>query len=117
MEDLAPQLLKLAQIIWINIVLSGDNAVVIALACRGLPADRQTGGMLPARRSPSCSGSCSGSSSPSLLATPYLKIVGALLLFWIARQASDRRGRRGAATSRKPTASGARSRPLSSPTR
>ena len=46
MEDLAPQLLKILQIIWINIILSGDNAVVIALACRGLPANRQRMGMV-----------------------------------------------------------------------
>ena len=31
----------LAQIIWINIILSGDNAVVIALAARSLPAEQQ----------------------------------------------------------------------------
>ena len=29
--------LSVLQVIWINILLSGDNAVVIALACRGLP--------------------------------------------------------------------------------
>jgi predicted tellurium resistance membrane protein TerC len=34
MEALFPQILKLLGIIWINVILSGDNAVVIALACR-----------------------------------------------------------------------------------
>ncbi|UUZ97654.1 hypothetical protein LJK87_41155 [Paenibacillus sp. P25] len=34
-------LLGLAKIILINIVLSGDNAVVIALACRNLPKEQQ----------------------------------------------------------------------------
>ena len=36
----------LAQIMMINIVLSGDNAVVIAMACRGLPPDKQRPGMV-----------------------------------------------------------------------
>ena len=31
----------LLKIVWINIILSGDNAVVIALAARGLPAQQQ----------------------------------------------------------------------------
>jgi YjbE family integral membrane protein len=34
------------QIIWVDIVLSGDNAVVIALACRGLPARQRRSGMI-----------------------------------------------------------------------
>ena len=33
MESIGPDVLKLVQIIWINIILSGDNAVVIAMAC------------------------------------------------------------------------------------
>ena len=42
-------LLALLQIIWINILLSGDNAVVIALACRSLPPrERRIGIMLGA---------------------------------------------------------------------
>ena len=46
MEELAPHAIKIIQIIWINIILSGDNAVVIALACRGLPPHRQRVGMI-----------------------------------------------------------------------
>src|SRR5215204_481593 len=34
------------QIIWINILLSGDNAVVIALACRSLPPKQRFWGIL-----------------------------------------------------------------------
>ena len=37
--------LQVLQIIWINILLSGDNAVVIALACRGLPPQQQKWGV------------------------------------------------------------------------
>ena len=84
MEDLGPQLLKVLQIIWINIILSGDNAVVIALACRGLPANRQRMGMVLG------AGVAVGLrvvftvGVVYLLATPFLKIAGSLLLFWIA---------------------------------
>ena len=84
MEDLAPNAIKILQIIWINIILSGDNAVVIALACRGLPPDRQRLGMLAG------AGVAVGLRIiftlivASLLSTPFLKIAGSLLLFWIA---------------------------------
>lgn len=84
MEDLAPQLVKVLQIIWINIILSGDNAVVIALACRGLPDNRKRMGMLLG------AGVAVGLRIvftlvvATLLTTPFLKIAGSLLLFWIA---------------------------------
>jgi predicted tellurium resistance membrane protein TerC len=38
--------LAVLQVIWINILLSGDNAVVIALACRGLPPRERLWGMI-----------------------------------------------------------------------
>lgn len=72
------------QIIGINIVLSGDNAVVIALACRGLPDNRKRMGMVLG------AGVAIGLRLififivQQLLAIPYLKLVGGLLLFWIA---------------------------------
>ena len=39
-------LVSLLQVIWIDILLSGDNAVVIALACRSLPAHQRRTGIL-----------------------------------------------------------------------
>jgi YjbE family integral membrane protein len=84
MEDLAPQFLKILQIIWVNIILSGDNAVVIALACRGLPPNRRRAGMVAG------AGVAVGLRIvftllvASLLSTSFLKIVGSLLLLWIA---------------------------------
>ena len=72
------------QIIGINIVLSGDNAVVIALACRGLPDNRKRMGMILG------AGVAIGLRLvfifivQQLLAVPLLKFVGGLLLFWIA---------------------------------
>jgi YjbE family integral membrane protein len=83
MEDYG-QFVKILQIIWINIILSGDNAVVIALACRGLPDNRKRMGMVMG------AGVAVGLRIiftllvASLLTTPFLKIVGSLLLFWIA---------------------------------
>src|SRR5919205_3372625 len=84
MEDFAPQAIKILQIIWINIILSGDNAVVIALACRGLPDNRKRMGMVLG------AGVAVGLRIiftlivATLLSTPFLKIIGSLLLFWIA---------------------------------
>jgi YjbE family integral membrane protein len=84
MEELAPTAIKIAQIIWINVILSGDNAVVIALACRGLPPHRQRVGMVAG------AGVAVGLRIvftllvASLLSTPFLKILGSLLLLWIA---------------------------------
>src|SRR3954469_4056755 len=84
MEDLAPQLLKILQIIWINIILSGDNAVVIALACRGIPANRQRMGMVLGAGVAVVLRIIFTVGVVYLLATPFLKIAGGLLLFWIA---------------------------------
>jgi YjbE family integral membrane protein len=84
MEDLGPQFLKVLQIIWINIILSGDNAVVIALACRGLPANRQRMGMVLGAGVAVALRIVFTVAIVYLLATPFLKIAGSLLLFWIA---------------------------------
>ena len=79
MEALLPQALKLLGIIWINVILSGDNAVVIALACRGLPEDQRRIGMILG------AGVAVGLRIvftvlvAALLSTPFLKIVGGLL--------------------------------------
>ena len=75
---------SLLQIIWIDLLLSGDNAVVIALAVRSLPEkQRKVGIWLGA-------GAAVGLRIifavvvSYLLNVPFLKVVGALLLFWIA---------------------------------
>jgi YjbE family integral membrane protein len=74
----------LLKIIWINILLSGDNAVVIAMACRGLPYRQRVWGMILG------AGVAVGlrivftAVVASLMALPYLKIVGGLALFYIA---------------------------------
>jgi YjbE family integral membrane protein len=84
--DAATFWLPLLKIMWINILLSGDNAVVIALACRGLPEKtRRWGIMLGAGVAILMRIAFTGVVA-TLMAWPYLKIVGGLLLIWIAVQ-------------------------------
>jgi YjbE family integral membrane protein len=74
----------LVKIMWINILLSGDNALVIAMACRGLPPKQRLWGMILG------AGVAVGlrvvftGIVASLMLLPYLKIVGGLALFYIA---------------------------------
>lgn len=77
-------LLALMQLMMLNIVLSGDNAVVIALAAHGLPAKQQKQAILW--------GGCGvlivrialTFVATELLRVPFVQFVGALLLIWIA---------------------------------
>lgn len=71
------------QIILIDIVLGGDNAVVIALACRGLPPAQRTKGIIWGTVGAIVLRVILIFFALTLLAIPYLKIVGALLLVWI----------------------------------
>lgn len=83
-DVLTPQFwLALVEITWINILLSGDNAVVIALASRSLPTEQRRWAIL------------GGSAGAIILRVffclivvwlmnvPYLKLIGGLLLLWI----------------------------------
>lgn len=74
----------LGQIILINIVLSGDNAVVIALAARSLPPRQQKLAVFWGAGAAVVMRIILTVVAVELLRYPYLKIVGALLLFWIA---------------------------------
>lgn len=75
---------KLFEIIILNIVLSGDNAVVIALACRGLPPEQRTKGIVLGAGVAVVLRVIFTVLIASLLNTPFLRIAGALLLLWIA---------------------------------
>jgi YjbE family integral membrane protein len=76
--------LAVLQIIWINILLSGDNAVVIALACRQLPdRTRKWGIALGAAVAVLLRVIFTGMVT-TLLALPWLKFAGALALLYIA---------------------------------
>jgi len=71
------------QIIMIDILLGGDNAVVIALACRKLPPKQRTQGILWGTAGAIVLRVILIFFALQLLAIPFLKIVGALLLVWI----------------------------------
>ena len=76
--------LSVMQIIWINILLSGDNAVVIALACRGLPPRERLWGMVIGAGFASLLLIVFTGVISMLMTLPYLKLVSALALLWIA---------------------------------
>lgn len=76
--------ISLLQIIWIDILLSGDNAVVIALACRSLPPKQRRWGIICGAGAAIVLRVIFAMFIAFLLEVPYLKIVGSVLLFWIA---------------------------------
>ena len=71
------------QIIMIDILLGGDNAVVIALACRNLPPKQRMQGILWGTAGAIGLRVVLIAFALTLLAIPFLKIVGGLLLLWI----------------------------------
>jgi YjbE family integral membrane protein len=73
----------LAQIIGVNIVLSGDNAVVIALAARALPLRQQRRAVFWGSGAAVALRVLLAIVAVELLQLPYLKFVGAALLLWI----------------------------------
>jgi YjbE family integral membrane protein len=75
--------LAVGQIIMIDILLGGDNAIVIALACRNLPPELRSKGILWGTAGAIVLRVILIFFAMSLLALPYLKLVGAALLIWI----------------------------------
>jgi YjbE family integral membrane protein len=76
--------LSVLQVIWINILLSGDNAVVIALACRGLPPRERLWGMIIGAGFASVLLIVFTVVISKLLTLPYLMLAGSIALLWIA---------------------------------
>jgi YjbE family integral membrane protein len=72
------------QIIWINILLSGDNAVVIALACRSLPPKQRFWGILLGAGAAVLLRIFFTVIIAHIMGIAFLKLVGGLLLLWIA---------------------------------
>lgn len=75
--------IALLQIIWVNILLSGDNAVVIALAARSLPPHQQRKAIVIGSGAAIVMRIVLTLVAASLLALPWLKFVGAILLVYI----------------------------------
>lgn len=74
----------LGQIMLVNIVLSGDNAVVIALAARSLPDNQRQKAVVWGSVAAIMMRVGLTVVALQLLRLPYLKLVGSVLLFWIA---------------------------------
>jgi YjbE family integral membrane protein len=85
LEELASQAfwIGLAKIIGVNVILSGDNAVVIALAARSLPQRQQKQAVIWGAGAAVILRIILTIFAVALLTLPWLKIVGSLLLFWI----------------------------------
>ncbi|HEX4858993.1 MAG TPA: TerC family protein [Usitatibacteraceae bacterium] len=73
----------LAKIIGVNIILSGDNAVVIALAARSLPAKQQKMAIFWGSGAAIVMRVVLTLFAVALLQMPWLKLVGSVLLLWI----------------------------------
>src|SRR5215203_2860977 len=71
-------------IVWIDIVLAGDNAVVIALAVRNLPPKQRKMGIVLGAGAAVALRAVLTALTTQLLTVPYLKLIGGLLILWIA---------------------------------
>ena len=71
------------QIILIDILLGGDNAIVIALACRNLPENMRMKGIIGGALGAIILRIALISFAVTLLNIPFLKLVGGVLLLWI----------------------------------
>lgn len=82
--DYGPMGIQALKIIWINILLSGDNAIVIALACRALPPRQRFWGIILGAGAAVLLRIFFTIILQHVLELPWLKLVGGVLLLWIA---------------------------------
>jgi YjbE family integral membrane protein len=80
----APFWIAMLQIIGVNVILSGDNAVVIALACMILPPRQRLWGMILGAGVAVLLRVMFTVVVAQAMTYPYLRLVGGLLLFWVA---------------------------------
>ncbi len=73
----------LGSIIWVNVILSGDNAVVIAMAARSLPAEQQKKAVFWGSAAAILLRIILTLIAAEMMRWPYLKIIGGLLLLYI----------------------------------
>ena len=76
--------LAVGKIIWINVLLSGDNALVIAMACRGLHGRNRLWGMVIGAGIAVILLIAFTGIIATLMVLPYLKLVGGIALLFIA---------------------------------
>src|SRR5215813_8260526 len=75
---------NLSKIIWINILLSGDNALVVAMACRGLAPRQRLWGMVLGAGAAVLLRIIFTVIVATVMGLPYLKLLGGLALIVIA---------------------------------
>ena len=73
----------LFKIVWIDIILSGDNAVVIALATRGLPVEQQKKAVMFGSGAAVLLRVALTVIAAKLMQLPFVEVIGGLLLLWI----------------------------------
>ncbi|MDR3002823.1 MAG: YjbE family putative metal transport protein, partial [Acidovorax sp.] len=76
----------LMKIVWINIILSGDNAVVIALAARSLPPEQQKKAIMFGSGAAVVLRIILTVVAAKLLELSFLQVIGGVLLLWIGYQ-------------------------------
>ncbi len=76
----------LVKIVWINIILSGDNAVVIALAARSLPPEQQKKAIMFGSGAAVVLRIVLTVVAAKLLELSFLQVIGGVLLLWIGYQ-------------------------------
>ena len=88
MEDVmtAPFWVAIGKIVWIDVLLSGDNAVVIALAARNLSPERQRQAVLLGSAGAIVLRVILVFFAVALLTLPWVKLIGAVLLVWVGIQ-------------------------------
>ena len=84
MEIVPFQFLPVLQILWIDLLLSGDNAIIIALACRALPPRQKRIGMVLGASVAIGLRLAFTFIVVQLLEISFIKLVGGALLIWIA---------------------------------
>src|SRR5262245_52859906 len=80
----APFWIAVLQIIFVNIILSGDNAVVIAMACLTLPPKQRLWGMILGAGVAVLLRVVFTLIIAQAMTLPYLKLIGGILLFYVA---------------------------------
>ena len=95
--------LPLGQIIGVNLVLSGDNAVMLALAARALPPRHQTAAMLLGSVTALACRVGFTLCAAHVLTYPYVKCVGSVVLVWVGVKVFAAETPAGAAASPRPT--------------
>jgi YjbE family integral membrane protein len=81
--DLGSQLYALVQVIWIDLVLAGDNAIIIGLAAAGLPAEQRRKAIMLGIAAAAVLRIIFALITTQLLGIPGIRLFGGLLLVWV----------------------------------